>query len=219
MKPDYDRAATAAMQFLKDNNIRSTPISPLPLLRNIENVQVRSYEELSEFSGISRDDLIMMYGLGNQDAATTVIIEDGKPYYIVAYNMYLPSALIQRALARELGHIVLGHDGTLPQKVRQEEALCFAHHLLCPRPLIKAVQDSGLLFTVELLGSMTGCYDHCMMEMRKLPGVHVPADLNRQIREQFSKHINNFLRFQLILSEDDTSRIAMFGSYMDFYEE
>lgn len=217
--PDYQHAATAALELILKFKIDSFPVDPLPILKSYKNVQVRSYKELSEFFGIKREELICMFGLNNQDAATTVILENGEPFYIVAYNMSLSFALVQRALARELGHIVLGHDGSLPDEVRTAEARFFAHHLLTPRPLIKAIQESGILFTVELLGNATGCYEHCLACMREHPGVHVDPELNRKVRAQFSNYIQNFLNFELVLSLDDMSRVAYFGRFMDGYEE
>ena len=133
--------------------------------------------------------------------------------------MLLPQFIVQRALAREMGHIVLGHDGTRPEEVRNAEALCFAHHLLCPRPLIHAIQESGLMITTEVLGSTTGCYERCLIGMRRMPATHVPAEMNRQIRDQFTPYIAEFLDFQSYLSKSDESMIANFGTYMDGYEE
>ena len=133
--------------------------------------------------------------------------------------MRLPQYLVQRALAREMGHIVLGHDGSRPQDVRNAEALCFAHHLLCPRALIHALQESGARITTEVLGNTTGCYERCLIGMRREPATHVPAELNRQVRQQFADYIAEFLDFQSFLSQDDDSMIANFGTFMDGYEE
>ena len=55
--------------------------------------------------------------------------------------------------------------------------------------------------------------------MRQLPGVLVPAELNSKVREQFKDYIDEFIRYQLLFSSTDMSRFAIFGSYMDFYEE
>ena len=66
---------------------------------------------------------------------------------------------------------------------------------------------------------MTGCYERCLQGMRKTPAVHVPAELNRKIKEQFKDYIENFLDFESYLSKTDESMLANFGSYMDGYEE
>lgn len=217
--PDYTRAATAAMETLIKHGITSAPVDPLPILKSLPDVLVMSFAELSDHIGIERNEAVSMFGLPNQDAATTVRIVDGKPQYIVTYNVQLSFALLQRALARELGHIILGHDGSRTDAVRTQEAKCFAHHLLCPRPLIKMIQESGLPFTVELLGNATCCYERCLNCMKEIPGTDVPPELNRKVREQFAAYAENFIRFQIIQSNDDTSRFCIFGSYMEGYEE
>jgi hypothetical protein len=99
------------------------------------------------------------------------------------------------------------------------EAYCFAHHFLCPRPLIHYVQQSGIRFTVEVLGNMTGCYEQCLSGMRDIPGVRVPAELNRAVRDQFKSCLDDFLDLQTILSKNENSALADFGTYMEGYEE
>ena len=219
MKPNYDLAATKAMEILKDNKICSAPIDPLPIIKRLEGVLVLSFAEMSDSTGISRDNLLSMFGLKNQDAVTSAHIDNGKIHYAVTYNQKLPLGIVQKSLARELGHIVLGHDGSRPEEVRNAEAICFANHLLAPRPLIKMVQDSGIPFTVELLGNMTGCYEHCLGCMMRIPGVNVPAELNMEIKEQFYDYAQNFLNFQRIMSMKDKSKLVDFGTYMDNYKE
>ena len=219
MTPDYQKAATKAMETLIKYGIKTAPVDPLPILKRIPGVLVMSFSEMSDCVGMDRNKLISTFGLTNMDATTTVRNDNGKKTYIVAYNMRLSFQMLQRALARELGHIVLGHDGTKTDEVRTAEARCFAQHLLCPRPLVKAIQETGIAFTVDLLGNMTGCNEHCLSCMRQLPGVLVPAELNSKVREQFKDYIDEFIRYQLLFSSTDTSRFAIFGSYMDFYEE
>ena len=219
MTPDYERAALKATETLIKYNIRHAPVDPYDILQKLDNVLVLSFSEMSDFLGVDRHRLISTFGLTNQDAVTSVYDVDGKRHYLIAYNKQLSFALHQRAMARELGHIMLGHDGTLPDEVRTAEARFFAHHLMCPRPLLKAVQDSGITFTVELLGNLTGCYEHCLSCMRQHPGVHIPPELNRQVRAQFDDYIKDFLNIEILLSMEDLSRLADFGTYMEGYEE
>ena len=124
-KPDFDRAAIAASQMLIDNHITETPVNPLPILLNYPGVRVLPYTKMADEAGIDRNDLVPIFG--NQDAATFLLnmpgLDDVK--YVVVYNMRLPFEIIWRAIARELGHIVLEHDGiTRPQSVRMAEAVC-----------------------------------------------------------------------------------------------
>ena len=219
MEPNYEKAALKAAEILIRHRITSAPVSPLPILKNTPGVLVFTFGSLSDCTDRDRRQLIDLFGDQNRDAFTTVNVHNGKPQYIVTYNQRLSQVLVQRALARELAHIVLGHDGSLPEDVRNAEAVCFANHLLCPRPLIHAVQASGIRLTVDVLGNLTGCYDHCLRCMRRLPGAHVPAELNRIIAEQFMDFFRDFFEYQRAASRQDVSLPADLGTYMDNYIE
>ena len=216
---NYDRAATAATDILLRYNVTTAPVDPVRIFKLAPGFNLVTFAEMSGMIGVPRTDLIASFDASNHDAVTSVYLKDGKPNYLVAYNMRLPYYLIQRALAREMGHIVLGHDGSRPEEVRNAEAMCFAHHLLCPRPLIHELQETGVRITTEVLGNMTGCYERCLASMRRLPSTCVPAELNRRLREQFKPYLDEFLDFHSYLSQDDQSMIADFGSFMDGYEE
>lgn len=219
MSPDFDRAATAAAEILIKYGISTAPIDPIPIFKKADNFNVVTFTKISSQIGMDRHELISTFDAQNHDAVSSVYMKNGEPHYIVAYNMLLPQYIVQRALAREMGHIVLGHDGSLPEEVRNAEALCFAQHLLCPRAVIHAIRAAGAKITVEVLGNTTGCYERCLIGMRHTPATHVPAALNRKIHEQFSDYINEFMDFQSFLSLEDDSMIANFGTFMDGYEE
>jgi hypothetical protein len=218
MTPNFEAAAVKATECLIRYGINTAPVMPLPILKKMPGVLVVSFTEMSQMSGIDRHNLVTMFGNENQDAVTSVYNKDGRLVYLVTFNQRLPIYMIQRSLAREMGHIVLGHDGSLPEDVRLAEAQCFAYHLICPRPLVQAVRESGIRFSIEVLGNMTGCYERCIAGMRKTPGVHVPPELNRKIKEQFSDYLTNYLDYQTFVKEDETP-ISDFGTYMDGYEE
>ena len=185
MTPNYELAATSAIRTLLLHKISSAPIVPLPIVKSTPGVLAMPFSDLAHNAGIERNKLVPMFS-ENQDAVT-FFIGGEKVKYVVAYNQYLPFDSIRRGLARELGHIVLGHDGTRPADIRLEEAMCFARHLLFPRPLIHAIQNAGFPLTVEVLGSITGCYERCLAGLQKTPGVHVPIELNRALKERFSE--------------------------------
>lgn len=219
MKPDFERAASAAIQILIKYNIGTAPVDPLPILKNMDGVFVMTFEEASSKTNMNRQELLNMYGCQNQDAVTSVYIIGDKLHYFVTYNRLLPSRIIDMALARELGHIVLGHDGSRPEDIRQEEAKCFAHHLMLPRPLLHSLFASNLRVTEDLIRNITGCPGHCLPCIRKQPGVSVPAELNRIVRDNFMPYILNFFEYQRHASLYDGSALADLGSYMEGYEE
>ena len=219
MTPDYERAALAATETLIKYSISSAPISPLPILKKIPGVLVVTYQHMADENTMDRSCVINMFGDGNHDAFTSVNLKNGKPQYLVTYNQRLSQVFVQRSLARELGHIILCHDGSRPEEVRNEEARCFANHLLTPRPLINAIRSAGFPITMECLGNLTGCYEYCLSCMRRIPVIHIPAELNRIIRDNFASYVDNFLDFWRVASETDSSAPADFGSYMEGYEE
>lgn len=219
MKPDYQLAATKAAETLIKFGINSAPIDPLPILKKIPGVLVVSYQEMSDDVEQDRQCVIDMFGEKNQDAFTSVKVKEENKHYIVTYNQKLSQVLVLRAFARELGHIILGHDGSRPEEVRNEEAKCFAHHLLVPRPLIHMIQVSGLRLTEEVLGNLTGCYHYCLSCIRKTPAVSVSPDLNRLVRDQFKPYFMNFFEFQRYAEHKDGSPVADLGTFMDNYEE
>lgn len=219
MTPDYERAAIKATETLIQYKIGTAPIDPLPMLKNTLGVLVLSFEEISNKASMQRKDFIDLMGCENQDAVTTVFLDGDQLRYVVTYNKLLSVNIVSRALARELGHILLGHDGTRPEEVRNEEARCFAHHLLCPRPLISLLQKTGIRLSVETIGNVTGFGDHCLSCIRNQPSVKVPAELNRQVRDQFTKYAVNYSEFAKYASLKDGSALADLGQYMDGYEE
>ena len=220
MTPDYDRAAVAAMQMLIDNAITETPIKPLPMLLAYPKVRVMPFTHMASEAGMNRDDLIPLFG-ANQDAATFHLGMDiPDVQYVVVYNMRLPFEVIWRAVARELGHIVLGHDGqTRSKEVRRAEAMCFAHHLISPRPIIYLMQQSNVPLTMNVLANTTGCSPECVDDIQTIPGANVPAEMNRKVKSQFERGIMEYLRFHAASPIKDKSPLVDFGTYMDNYTE
>lgn len=217
MKPDIDRAATKAMEILIENGITETPIDSLSILLKCPGVRVLSFTKFATQAGIERNDLVPMFGK-NQDAATFRIgmnIENVQ--YVVVYNMRLPHEIIMRGVARELGHIVLGHDGiTRPSPVRMAEAMCFAHHLISPRPIVQMLREQ-LPLTMNVFSDTTACSEECVDDLRNIPGAHVPAELNREVKRLFERGIMEYIRFYKDSQKLDKSPVIDIGTYMDNY--
>lgn len=218
MTPDFQAAAIRAAETLIGHHVTAAPISPLPILKSQPDTLVVSFAEIAVKFGESRDYIISSFG-ESQDAVTVVKRIGDRIRSVVIYNQRLPFYMLQRGLARELGHIVMRHDGSKPEDVRYEEAMAFARHLLCPRPLIRLLEENSIRITTEVLGNVTGCYERCLAGIRRMPPVATPPELNRQLKTQFSEYVTNFAAFQPIFAEDDDTRVADFGSYMEGYEE
>ena len=112
MNPNYENAAAKAYETFN----RFGLADPQRILRQLPNVLLISFDAA---------DMPM-----EQDAFTCV--DQNK--YIVFYNLSLSPVQLRSALARELGHVILQHDGKDPEEIWTEEATCFAYHLLCPPP-------------------------------------------------------------------------------------
>lgn len=121
MEPDFEKAARKAKELRE-----AGADCPLQILRKLNNVAAASFADASARYGIDRETLISMFEIGNQDAIT--IFRSGR--YLVIYNQELPCKTIRYAVARELGHIVMEHDGSRPEDVRMEEACYFAEKFL-----------------------------------------------------------------------------------------
>ena len=217
MQPDLLRAATLALETLIKHRVSFAPISPLPILKSTPGVIVLSWADMAATVGMDRACVLDNLSDQTRDATTVIDLHGGRPHYLIGYNRQLPTYMADRALARELGHIILGHDGSRPEDVRTVEALTFSRHLLCPRPLIRALQGAGIPITRELLGNITGCYDRCQDCLRSSPGLPVPAELNRLVREQFAPYAENLAACRHSLHTSPTP--ADLGSYMDNYKE
>lgn len=221
MTPNYEAAATKALEILLENQITETPIDSLSILLKYPGVRVMSFTRFAAHAGIDRKEFVPMFG-ENQDAATFHLNMRGMEdiNYIVVYNMRLPYDIIWRGVARELGHIALKHDGqTRPTEVRMSEAMCFAHHLISPRPIIHMLQESGIPLTANVLTATTGCSDDCVEDMRTIPGVETSPDLNRKVRDLFSRGISEYIQFHKASQKADKSPVLDFGTYMDGYRE
>lgn len=227
MKPDYEKAAVAAMNILigKEDDpdkkpITKTPIDALDILLHWPGVRVMTFSRMATETGKRREELVPLFG-ENQDAVTFRLEHSIQGVqYVVLYNMFLTVDVVMRGIARELGHIVLGHDGqTRSAEVRLAEAKCFAHHLLSPRPIIWMLKKSNIPVTLDVLAETTGCSSDCAEDMKTIPGVHIPKELNQKVKAQFSQEISEYIRFRSASKKKDTSPVVDFGSFMDYYDE
>ena len=218
MTPDFDCAATMAMETLIENHITETPIDSLSMLLKQPGVRVVSFTRFASQAGMERHELVPMFG-GNQDAATFNLDMIDGVRYVVVYNMRLPFDIVWRGVARELGHIVLGHDGqTRATEVRHAEAMCFAHHLISPRPILQMLREAVPL-TMNVLTATTGCSDDCVEELRTIPGANVPGEINREVRKLFERGITEYVRFNKASDKAHQSPLIDLGTYMDNYIE
>jgi len=127
MIPNYQYAKQRAKEVFDKYGTND----PLEIIRKQPCVLVMSFAEMAAAIGVKRESLVTICGEDNHDAITTVqTCPKGNTRYLITYNQQLPDYQIKTALARELAHIALGHDGSRSEEVRNEEALCFAYHFI-----------------------------------------------------------------------------------------
>ena len=216
---DFETAAIRATETLLKYRVSAAPVIPLTILKAMPGIIVVSFTEMADVDGLDSDSLVALFGVENQDAVTFSREGVDGLRYVVAYNQRLPMYMLQQSLAREIGHIILRHNVTNLDDRQTTEALYFARYLLCPRPLIKALMDTCTSLTIEAVGNITGCYGRYIAGISKTPGAHVPAEMNRKIREVFSDYIQRFLEYRNLMPDNENAALADFGSYMDNYEE
>ena len=121
MEPDFKKAEQKAKELREAGED-----CPLQMLKKLHNVAAVSFANASARYGICREALISMFDDCNQDAIT--MFRNGS--YLVIYNQKLPCEMVRHAVARELGHIVMEHDGSRPEDIRMQEAEYFAEQFL-----------------------------------------------------------------------------------------
>lgn len=131
--PDLARAATLACRVQLARGLAALPVDPLPLLRACAYTRVYTLDQAVDLLGRTRDDLERLFI--DTDAATYRLPSDDGARYIIVYRPDGNPARLRFTLAHELGHRLLGHTGR--DAAEEQEADCFASHLLCPEPVIR----------------------------------------------------------------------------------
>jgi len=122
MEPNYERASSLALDVATRFGFVSSSGDLLRILHELPGVFVVSM------------DMNPAPGKESWDAFTCVREKAGALQYIIMYNSSLLPFTLRHVLARELGHVVLEHDGLAPEDIWMQESDCFAYHLLAFRP-------------------------------------------------------------------------------------
>lgn len=217
MSVDYVKAATKALETILKNNVSTAPVSVSAILDQMAPaVLVTTFSDLAIRCGRERNDILKDFNCSS-DAFTSAKYVNGRMCYTVTYNRDVHISMLRISLARELGHIVLEHDGSRPEPVRMEQARCFARHLLCPRPLLVAAKEAGIQLTTSAICDMIGCSERFIGELKKTPPIHVPANLNREAKAQFATYVQTLV--DRIPQADADASPADLGAYLDEYED
>ena len=136
---DYNKATNAAYKIIAERDTFAYSTNVFAIAEQLDNCRVYTYGQTNFLYGRPLEDLFAVseYGFSIKNKKTGC--------RIIYYNEKMPLACIRFTLAHEIGHAVLGHrDEDDPSA--EKEANCFARNLLCPVPVITAL---NLLFTKD----------------------------------------------------------------------
>lgn len=136
--PDYSLATNKAYDLLIRFPDFSFPIPIFSLIRAFPGNRLLPYSEASKKFNIPFDDFCKEV---SSDYGFTIKDKNSSKNLII-YNDLKDETIVRFTLAHELGHYVLHH--TNDDDISNKEANCFARNLLCPIPVIDALQLSSV---------------------------------------------------------------------------
>lgn len=191
--PDYDRAATMAYRCITALGVNRMPIDPLFMLKKCRNVALKPYSALREEAHMSAWEFDRHVSVG-QDAFVARRSRQGKVHYLVCYEDEGNPARRRFTLAHELGHIVLGH--TDQGAYEEEEANHFAMHLLCPRPVLRQLEQQSAPLCAERIATVCFISVSCAMALERAKPCSVSPDLLRQVNDLLAPAVQAALEKQ-----------------------
>jgi Zn-dependent peptidase ImmA (M78 family) len=162
-KPNFKHAVLRAYQLLLQLDIKTLPVDPFAIVKNIKHLYLCSWSELKKATGVEDP-----YHLKRDHADAKVKIIRGTPDYMIVFDDTVKSReRIRWTIAHEIGHIVLGHlvyyEGTALHRggltedqydTLEVEANFFAEALLAPSTIlrhfnIQAMKEIALLCDIS----------------------------------------------------------------------
>ena len=188
MPADQLRAARMAYRVLLAQQIRTLPVDPLTLLRRCRDTRVMTVSEAAAALDRTEASLEALFADADADAATLRLPGESADAYVVVYRPDGHPARLRFTLAHELGHRLLGHAGA--NSAEEQEADCFASHLLCPDPVLHALRYSDVRSAAQTLA--TACYISltCARVTLRRPPVRLEDDLVCAVADLLSDHIS-----------------------------
>ena len=183
--PDYHRAARLAYRTLLKLRIDKLPIDILGICKRCKNTMVMTFRDAEK-----KFDLPDGYFISNgpsESAFTNNRQIDDVSQNIILYNDDWMANSVPRlrfTLAHELGHILMKHEGN--SMMYEAEANCFAQHLLCPAPVVEALdlQDESKIFLFTSTFGVSRTVARIVLGNKNLMQ-DVDQDMRQGIRELF----------------------------------
>ena len=183
--PDYHRAARLAYRTLLKLGIDKLPVDILGICKRCKNTKVMTFRDAEKEFDLPDGYFICN---GPSESAFTNHRQIGEvTHNIILYNDDRMDNSVQRlrfTLAHELGHILLKHEGN--SVMFEMEANCFAQHLLCPAPVVEALdfKDDSKIFMFTSTFGVSRTVAKIVLG-NKRPMQDVDPDMRQGIRELF----------------------------------
>ncbi len=177
--PDLPRAATLATRVLIHRRVKALPVDPLAILRACRDTRVYTAQAAGEELGMPPD--VLAASLRNAEACTFRLVEGENVHYIIVWSAEGNPARTRFTLAHELGHRLLGHTGA--DLAEETEADCFASHLLCPAPVVRAVKGKADADMADRLAEVCYVSHACAKAALRRGNVAVAPELRNALAE------------------------------------
>jgi len=175
MTPDYKSAESKAIETIRKYNLDPACADPLRVLSQFPSVRLLPYET----------DYICIENVGtfatDRDSLTMVNRNGDTLQYIIIYNKTLPPYRLRLALAQELAHVILKHDGNAPEEIWSEEAICFAIHFMSPVKLLASAGKKKTIYYRPVCGSL-------IWEMKSICTFDSIDSMKAYVAEERTKH-------------------------------
>ena len=215
-------AATQATRALLKYKVSRTPIYPQQIIQESEVATMISFADLAELANVERSSILSAVHHDNDMVISAVYnMPDGKTHHLFAFNREKPIGKIRYALAFELGHVFMGHVGYRCDETRKAESSCFANHFVFPRAMIRLLQERNFVLTEENFARIFGESHWYLPDLVNTEHViSVPAELNRQLKEQFTPYVDALEAAGIFaFPVDPSDPVLDFSRYMEGYEE
>jgi Zn-dependent peptidase ImmA (M78 family) len=198
----YKNIRNAAWQFLIDFQIKSLPINLLEICDQME-IAVLSYDTAKDFI-----DALKLNEQANANEGFTIFFDEN--WYILFKDWHFSSANINRTIAHELGHILLGHkfkicdsNQSFAYTKKNVQSICndglereadmFALRILSPACVLKELNVQSYTEIMEL------CYLpklYALQRMKRLEELYrrnsfYKDKMERQVIRQFAEFISS----------------------------
>ena len=178
MTPNYNTAKAKAIETILKYNLDPAKADPLQVLSQLPNVLLMPFDTDFVYIDPSFENTFTT----EQDSLTMVNKNGDNLQYIVIYNKALPPYRLRLALAQELGHVILNHDGKTSEEIWSEESLAFALHFMFPVKLLTQTgEQKKTIYYRPVCGSL-------LWEMKSICTFDSIDSMKVYVAEEKNKH-------------------------------